>query len=217
MSQIDRALANQVSASPYLRPMRAGDAMAIARIHAERIPTAFLSKLGPDLLTQLYEGMHRAPDAFIHVAVDSADQVVGFASATTRVKRMYRSVLLRRGWRCALLMLPHLPKWSTLRWLAQRLSFPITAGKSYPDAELLSIAVVAGEQGSGVANALLVEIVAEYRRRDCEKFRVLVGAAIERSNAFYVKRGFTLTGRVDDDVSSNHIYTIETEQFQSRD
>ena len=193
-----------------VRLMRPDDALTIARYHKEAIPTAFLSRLGVRFLTHLYLAIACSAKAFVFVAVDPSDRVIGFVSGATEVKGLYRSVLLRRGWLYALILIPHVLRWSTVRRILETLFYPARVSREYPEPELLSIVVEPQAQGSGAATALLEAVKEEFRRRNCPVFRVLVGADLERPNAYYRKHGFKLIDRIDSHGVPSNVYTLET-------
>jgi ribosomal protein S18 acetylase RimI-like enzyme len=192
-----------------IRPMDPSEASVVARYHQECIPTAFLSKLGAGFLTHLYLAIARSNDGFVLVAIDRQNKVVGFVSGATRVGALYRSVLLRRGWFYAGILLKHLLNLRTLRHILETLFYPAKVSDIYPEAELLSIVVSAESRGSGVATALLDALIAEFRRRGCDQFRVLVRADLQRANAYYVKHGFILAGVTESHGVPSNVYTMD--------
>ena len=119
-------------------------------------------------------------------------------------------MLLRRGWLYAGLLLRQVLHWKTLRRILETLFYPSKLADGLPQAELLSIVVDPGARGSGVGTALLNALLEEFRRRGCGEFRVLVGADLERANAFYVKHGFTLTETTDHHAAASHVYVRNT-------
>jgi ribosomal protein S18 acetylase RimI-like enzyme len=192
-----------------IRAMRPEEAAVVAHFHQVGIPTAFLSKLGAGFLTQLYLAIGRSKEGFVLVAVDRQEKVIGFVSGATRVSGLYRSVLLRRGWLYAGILLKHLLSWRTLRHIFETLRYPAKVSTVYPDAELLSIVADPSARGSGVATALLDALTLEFRRRGCDKFRVLVRADLARANAYYVKHGFVLAGTLESHGVPSNVYTFE--------
>jgi len=190
--------------------MRVEEAAAVAAYHHQLIPTAFLSQLGVRFLTHVYRALHRSRHAFIFVAVDANDGVIGFICGATSVKGLYRSVLLRRGWLYAGLLLRQVLHWNVLRRVIETLFYPSKLGDTLPQAELLSIAVDPGARGSGVATALLDALLGEFRRRGCGEFRVLVGADLDAANAYYIKHGFALTDTTESHGVASNVYVRGT-------
>jgi glycosyltransferase involved in cell wall biosynthesis len=67
-----------------VRPARTSDAAAMARLHADELPDAFLPTLGRRFLTVLYRALAADPQAVALVA-ESVDGVVGFAAGVVSV------------------------------------------------------------------------------------------------------------------------------------
>ena len=193
-----------------VRLMRVEEAPVVARYHREHMPTAFLSTLGDRFLAHLYIALSRSRDAFVLVAVAENDHVLGFICGATSVKRVYRSVLLRRGWFYAGLLVKHMLSWSMLKRIVETLFYPSKLDNALPEAELLSVVVDPSAQGTGMAGTLLGALVEEFRQRRCATFKVLVGANLERANAYYLKHGFTLADTTQSHGVPSNIYTIAT-------
>lgn len=190
--------------------MQPAEAPVVANLHSEHIPTGFLSTLGVGFLTRLYLAVSDCRDGFVLVAVDEADRVRGFISGATDIKGVYRSVIIRHGWRCMGLLLKHTLSLASLRGLVETLLYPTRFAETLPDAELLSVVVHPDVRGSGAATSLLRELMEEFRKRGCPEFRVLVGACLERANAFYVKHGFKLTATRRSHGMPSNIYVMTT-------
>jgi len=88
-----------------VRPARAGDAAAMARLHAEELPDAFLPTLGHRFLTRLYRALVADPQAVALVA-ETVDGVVGFAAGVASVGGFYRRFARRHGLSAALAAAP---------------------------------------------------------------------------------------------------------------
>ena len=83
-----------------------GDALAIARLHAESIATGFLSTLGNNFLMRLYRDMARTPESVVFVARNEEDSILGFVAGTIDTGKMYKRILLCRGWLYCIMLLP---------------------------------------------------------------------------------------------------------------
>jgi len=191
--------------------MRPSEATTVAALHREQLDQAFLSTLGVRFLTQLYRGIARSHHGFVLVTVGNGDRVVGFISGSSNTKKLYRSVLLRRGWIMGVLLLPRLLRISTIRRVGQSLRYPGTSEGTFPHAELLSVAVCADMQGKGAAKALLDALLAEFRRRGVDEVRVVVGAKLDRANAYYIKHGFVHAGTITSHDATANVYLRSTE------
>ncbi len=194
-----------------VRPMRTNEAAAVAALHRDQLQQAFLSTLGTRFLAQLYRGIASSDHGFVLVAVDDTDRIVGFISGGTNTKKLYRSILLRRGWIMGFLVLPRALSFSVIKRIWQSLRYPSTTEGAFPDAELLSVAVCADMQGRGPAKALLDALFAEFQTRGVRDIRVTVGAQLARANAYYLKHGFVKAGTIASHGATANVYVTSTE------
>jgi glycosyltransferase involved in cell wall biosynthesis/ribosomal protein S18 acetylase RimI-like enzyme len=183
-----------------VRPARAGDAAAMARLHAVGLPEAFLPQLGQRFLSRLYRALAADPAAVALVAED-ASGVVGMATGVVSVRGFYRRFALRHGLAAAVAAAPRLARPATLRRLRETASYPSSAsapapGAPLPDAELLSIAVAPARRGDGVGKALAEGIVQGLTALGATDIKVVVAAANQAANRFYAKVGFHLSGQL---------------------
>jgi GNAT superfamily N-acetyltransferase len=189
--------------------MQLDEAPVVAEQHAEGIPGGFLSSLGPRFLADLYRNLARSREAFVLVSVDEENAVTGFLAATTQLKKAYRSVLIRRGWLYVFLLARHFLNPSSIRRIFQTTNYMDRDKSELPDAELLSIVVTPKSRGTGAASALFDEMVAEYHRRGVYKFKILVGAQLERANAYYQKLGCELVATIESHGVPSNVYVYE--------
>jgi glycosyltransferase involved in cell wall biosynthesis/ribosomal protein S18 acetylase RimI-like enzyme len=190
-----------------IRPARVGDAAAMARLHADGMPEAFLPTLGPRFLARLYRALATDPDAVALVA-EGVDGVVGFAAGVTSVGGFYRRFARAHGPAAALAAAPRLVRPSVARRLLETVRYPAqapngngTAGNGdgagrLPDAELLSIAVAPGFRAGGTGRALADGVLAGLAGRGVGDIKVVVGAANQGANRFYAKVGFREAGQL---------------------
>ena len=191
------------------------------RIHAEEISEGFLSSLGPDFLSSLYDTLAEAPGTYVIPAylsefgVDTHDmsvspwsggQLVGFICGTVSPPIAFRHSIPR-------LVVPALfvssrllkagvikNSLETMRYglFRKRTSSERTGGSP----ELLSIAVLPNVRNRGVGAALVQALedrfvqyfVAHGKCGDKNEISYFVscGAELEKANRFYVSRGFRL-------------------------
>ena len=159
--------------------------LEVAALHRIGIERGFLTRLGPKLLADLYGAINRNALGFVFVAVGDDGRVVGFVSGTTRTGGLYRSILLRRGWRYAGLILKKVLSPGVLRGIVQTVLYPVRGASDTPEAELLSIVVSEELRGTTVAADLLTALLDELRRRGCDRVKLMVGESMERAQAFY--------------------------------
>ena len=187
-------------------------AESVAHLHIDGISGGFLSSLGPALLADLYRAVNRSPIAFVFVAVNQRSEVVGYVSGTEAVRRLYRHILLRRGWRYVWMLAQHAFSWIKIKGMLTSVLHPTRMDAEYPDAELLSIVVRRECRGTGAAGQLLAALLAEFRERRISLVRLIVMADLARPNAFYLKHGFRKAGQIDSHDRASNVLVIDTSQ-----
>ncbi|HET9291649.1 MAG TPA: GNAT family N-acetyltransferase, partial [Actinomycetes bacterium] len=185
-----------------VRPARVGDAAAMARLHADGMPEAFLPTLGPRFLARLYRALATDPEAVALVA-EGVDGVVGFAAGVPSVGGFYRRFARGHGPAAALAAAPRLVRPSVARRLLETVRYPATevngngdGNGRLPDAELLSIAVAPGFRAGGTGRALADGVLTGLAGRGVDDIKVVVGAANQGANRFYAKVGFSHAGHL---------------------
>ena len=180
----------------------------VARLHLQGIKAGFISSLGLEFLTELYEGIVASTYAFGFVVEQNAE-VLGFAVFATNVKNLYNSVLLRKGLRLAFILLRRMFCFSRIKRAFETLLYPNRMQKmSLPRAELLAVAVAAEAQGRNLGTNLVQKGLAECRRRGIKKVKVMVGAENKPANKLYVKCGFKLLRQITNHGRISNIYVV---------
>ncbi|HET6815055.1 MAG TPA: GNAT family N-acetyltransferase [Actinomycetota bacterium] len=182
-----------------VRPATPADAVAMARLHADGMPDAFLPTLGPRFLARLYRALATDPEAVALVA-EGVDGVVGFAAGVASVGGFYRRFARGHGPAAALAAAPRLVRPSVARRLLETVRYPADSGGNgdgqLPDAELLSIAVAPAFRAGGTGRALADGVLAGLAGRGADDIKVVVGAANQGANRFYAKVGFSPAGHL---------------------
>jgi glycosyltransferase involved in cell wall biosynthesis/ribosomal protein S18 acetylase RimI-like enzyme len=186
-----------------IRPAEPEDACALARLHRETLPRAFLPVLGDGFLRTLYRALATDEEAIALVA-EEGGHVLGLAAGTTSTRRFYRRFVRRHGVRAAIDAAPHLIKPSVFRRARETASYPRQTA-DLPEAELVSIAVVPGARARGVGRALARDVLDGLAALGAERVKVVVSADNEPANRFYESLGFEHRRRmaVHERVSSN--------------
>jgi ribosomal protein S18 acetylase RimI-like enzyme len=169
-----------------LRTGRAGDAAAVAALHAERIGEGFLVTLGPRFLTRLYRRVALSQAAVLVVAEDD-DRIVGFVAATTSTRRFYGDFFRHDAVPAGLAAAPAIIRaprrvWETLRYGS--------ADDDLPAAEVLSVAVAADAEGRGIGGALLNAALEELAQAGAPAARVITAVGNDPALAMYERAGF---------------------------
>jgi len=190
-----------------LSPEHASD---VTGLHISGISTGFISSLGIDFVSSLYEAISQSKSSFGFVAEDN-DRTVGFVAFTSNLNRLYKSVILRKGSCLILLLAAKMFSLKRIKRLFETLFYPSRIKKmDLPCAEILSIVVAEKEQGKGLATALIQKGLAECSRRGIEKVKVLVGADNKPANKLYSKCGFELLGQINNHGVLSNIYVAKT-------
>lgn len=175
-----------------IRPARREDAMAMATLHREAMPTAFLPTLGDGFLRRLYRSMVGDPGVVALVA-DDRGEVIGLAAAAASVEAFYRRFARREGIGAGLAAAPRLARPSVLRRAIETARHP-RAADGLPEAELLSIAVRRSRRSAGVGTSLVRDTMEELARMGVAECKVIVGADNQDANRFYERLGSHLRG-----------------------
>lgn len=182
----------------------------IAKLHVSGISTGFISSLGIDFVTSLYEAIAQSNDSFGFVAEEN-QKILGFVAFTPNLTRLYKSVILKKGLRFVFLLAGKLFTFGTIKKVFETLFYPSRIKKmDLPCAELLSIVVAPEGRGKGLATQLVEKGLQECPKRRIDKVNVLVGADNEPANKLYLKCGFKLAGQIDNHGVLSNIYVAKT-------
>lgn len=162
----------------------------IAKLHMQGISTGFISSLGIDFVTALYEVIAQSKSSFGFVAQE-ANKIVGFVAFTANISKLYKLVVLRKGLRFGFLLAGKMFSLRRIKKVFETLFYPTRIRKMHlPKAELLSIVVAKEQQSKGIASAMIRRGFEECVRRKIEKVKVLVGAQKKSANKLLPKMWF---------------------------
>lgn len=180
----------------------------IARLHIEGISAGFISSLGIDFVTALYEAIIQNKASFGFVTED--DKVLGFVAFTTNLGKLYKSVILKKGLRFAFILASKMLSLQRIKKVFETLFYPSRTKKmNLPSAELLSIVVAPQARRKGRATQLVRKGFRRYQKGGIDKVKVLVGVDNEPANKLYLKCGFELAGQIDNHGIRNNIYVAK--------
>ncbi|MBA7649145.1 hypothetical protein ES703_56939 [subsurface metagenome] len=182
----------------------------VAALHIQCISTGFISSMGIDFVTSLYDAIVKSKSSLGVVAVRN-EKVLGFAAFTTNLNKLYRSVVWRKGLKFALLLAGNVLSLRRIKKIFETLSYPARIKKmNLPSAELLSIAVAPEERRKGLAGQLIEKGLRLYRKTGVDKVKVLIGADNKAGNKLYLKTGFELVGQIINHGVLSNIYVAQT-------
>jgi ribosomal protein S18 acetylase RimI-like enzyme len=182
----------------------------LARLHIEEIKTGFISSLGVDFVTALYESIAEDKNSFGFVAIED-DNVLGFVAFSNSLSRLYKYVALRKGFKFALILVRKMFSLKVFKKVWDNIFYPSKMAKmDLPDAELLSIVVAPQGRGKGIAKQLVGAGFQECRKRGIDKVKVLVAVQNEMANKLYLKCGFELVAQIENHGILSNIYVAET-------
>jgi len=183
--------------SPYeniiIHPMRPGDVAEVVRVHLISFPGYFLTFLGSDFLTLLYNNIQSDPLGTVLVA--SCDgQIQGFVAGVVQQSGFYRRLLNKQKWKFALAAVwPLFKKPSIAPRLLMALKRPAEAREASAEACLMSIAVRPEVEGQGVGKRLFAGLYREFAESGVPAICLTTDRDLNnRANRFYQKIGFEL-------------------------
>lgn len=183
----------------------------IADLHISGIPTGFISSLGKDFVTALYEAIAESPYGFGFVEVVGDEKVIGFIAFTTNLKGLYKTICSKHGMRFFFLLASKLFSAKTIKRIIETLFYPSKVEKpDLPKAELLSIAVSETERGKGIAKRLILHGLRQSHKMNIEKVKVLVADFNEAANRLYQKTGFEIVCQTESHGVKSNIYAAYT-------
>jgi glycosyltransferase involved in cell wall biosynthesis/ribosomal protein S18 acetylase RimI-like enzyme len=171
-----------------LRRATSADAGALAALHRDGLPDAFLPLLGDRFLRALYRALADDPGAVALVAEEDG-RAVGFAAGVPSVAGFYRSFLARHGVPAAVAAAPRLVRKDVRIRLRETARYPRAAG-DLPQAELLSIAVAPQARGRSIGRALARGVVDGLAAMGVGEVKVVVAADNAAGNGLYAALGF---------------------------
>ena len=183
----------------------------VAALHIQCISTGFISSMGIDFVTSLYDAIVKSKSSLGVVAVRN-EKVIGFVAFTTNLNKLYKSIIRRKGLKFALLLAGNVLSLRRIKKIFETLFYPARIKKmNLPPAELLSIAVAPEERRKGLAGQLIEKGLRLYRKTGVDKVKVLIGADNKAGNKLYLKTGFELIGQIVNHGVLSNIYVAKTD------
>ncbi len=201
---------NKSQGQVEFKDLQAAHAGQVAALHIQCISTGFISSMGIDFVTSLYEAIVRSKSSFGVVAVRN-EKVLGFVAFTTNRNKLYRSIVWRKGLKFVLLLAGNMWSRKRIKKIFETLFYPTRIKKmNLPSAELLSMAIAPEERKKGLAGQLIEKGLRLYRKTGVDKVKILIGADNKAGNKLYLKFGFELVGQIVNHGVLSNIYVAQT-------
>ena len=198
-------------------PLTPAYAHEAALLHIEGIDMGFISSLGINFVTALYGAIAESPESFGYVAIKE-DKVVGFATFTTNLKRLYKSIIKKNTFRFGLLLFGKLFSWKRIRKIFATLFYPSRIKKyQFPEAEFLSMAISPAARGHGLATRFVRKGFEECRRREIKELKIMAATKIVPINKMYEKFGFKVVTQIENHGIVSNVYVVPTDHFTKAD
>lgn len=202
---------NKTQNQVEFKDLQVAHAGQVAALHIQCISTGFISSMGIDFVTSLYDAIVKSKSSFVIVAVRN-EKVLGFVAFTTNLNKLYRSIVWRKGFKFTLLLAGNMWSRKRIKKIFETLFYPSRIKKmNLPAAELLSIAVAPEEQRKELAGQLIEKGFRHYRKTGVDKVKVLIGADNKAGNKLYLKSGFELIGQIVNHGVLSNIYVAKTD------
>ena len=184
-----------------------------AVLHIEGIDMGFISSLGIDFVTALYRAIAQSPESFGYVAIKE-DRVVGFATFTTNLKGLYKSIMKKNIIRFGFLLFGKLFSWRMIKKVFETLFYPSRIKKyQLPEAELLSMSVLPAARRHGLATRFIKMGFEECSRRGIKELKILAATKIGPINKVYEKFGFKVVAQIENHGIVSNVYVVPTNHF----
>lgn len=164
------------------------DIRKVAELHREYLDSGFLSSLGEDFLSLLYETIRESSHGNL-IIYKEKNNIKGFVSGTTDISKLYIDFFKKNLIKGIIRILPYLLSLKIIKKFFETLFYPVKKIKKTSRAELLSIVVDKKCRGKGISERLYGELVEEFKKRDVKDFKIIVGADLVSSIKFYDKMG----------------------------
>ncbi|MBV7336810.1 GNAT family N-acetyltransferase [Chloroflexi bacterium TSY] len=171
-------------------------ASTAAQLHIAGQPGTFLTRLGPDVLTVLYQVLPQSTLGFGFAATGRCHEIQGFVSATTSVGHLFTQLGTRYLGQFLPPLFNRFVRQPTLLFQSiQTVFYPFLARdhhttRAQSSAELLSIMVEPSRRGQGIGTTLLQALVAECNHRAITALDVTVDAQNRGARRFYERHHF---------------------------
>jgi GNAT superfamily N-acetyltransferase len=192
-------------------------AREVAQLHISGISGGFISSLGIDFVTSLYKAIAYSDSSFGYV-VKQDGRIIGFASFTTDLGSLYKTVIRKSGARFFLQLAGKAFSWRMMKKMLETLFYPSRIKKlDLPTAEFLSMVIAEEGRGKGLATKLVQKGFDECAKLGIDKIKILAAVQIGPINKLYEKFGFKVFTQIVNHGVVSNVYVVPTDHFQKRD
>lgn len=184
-------------------------ASQVAKLHIDGIVSGFISSLGRDFVTALYEAIANDDNSFGFMATDDG-RVVGFIAVSRDLSSLYKHVAKSGSFKFVFILARKMFSFRIIKKIVDNLFYPSKMKKAgLPDAELLSIVVSDQCRGKGVAKQLVEKSFEQCRSYGIDKMKVLVAADNQPANKLYKNSGFKLHSKIESHGVKSNVYVVD--------
>jgi ribosomal protein S18 acetylase RimI-like enzyme len=186
----------------------------VAKLHISGIATGFISSLGTDFVKALYCAIAESEHSVCLVVVQD-NKVLGFASFTTDLNKLYKSLIFKRGLKFFLMLCRKMFSVRTVKKIFETMFYPARIKKmSLPEAEFLSMAIADEARGKGLATKLVRRGFEECAKLGVKELKIFAAVDIQAINNMYKKLGFRLAGQMENHGVVSNVYVARTDHFE---
>jgi ribosomal protein S18 acetylase RimI-like enzyme len=178
-----------------IRLLEKKDCKKAAKLRLIAQKQGFLPAMGLRFQIEILKGVCESKWGFGIVCIAKDDEILGMLYATTKLSSFYKSILFSRG--------PMLVLWGILRILQKpKLFYGVLQYLVYPrkslfkeiEAEWLTLVVDTSHRNQGIAKALTLSLIEEYRKCGVNKFKSTVPHGNIVSCSLHDRLGFKFIG-----------------------
>ena len=161
----------------------------VARIHIESISQGFLTSLGENFLTLLYQVIDECGSSVLLIERDQ-ERVIGFVAGAENMGPIYKQ-LLRHFPRLLVTLIPTIFKpskiWRIIELFLYNRNKPTIPG--HMGHELISIAVLQTNMRQGIAQRLYGRLATYFYELGAPSFHIVVGVNLKPAHGLYKRMG----------------------------